>query len=89
MLTTDNDDCTWDLYKSIPSLKDKSKTVFEETIKFNEKHRARSMAGLVDRRRAKVCMPCGGCNVARAGLQLVERFHLSTGCLAAGTVRSH
>ena len=38
MLTTDNYECTWDLYKSIPSLHNKGKTVFDETVEFNEKH---------------------------------------------------
>ena len=30
MLTTDNYECTWDLYKSIPSLNNEGKTVFNE-----------------------------------------------------------
>ncbi len=54
MLTTDNYECTWDLYKSIPSLNNEGKTVFDETVEFNETHKANSMARLVDRRRAKV-----------------------------------
>lgn len=54
MLTTDNYECTWDLYKSIPSLSFTGKTVFEETMEFNEQHKSNSMARLVDRRRAKV-----------------------------------
>jgi len=54
MLTSVNYECTWDLYKSIPSLNDKDKTVFEETADFNEKYKSNSMARLVDRRRAKV-----------------------------------
>jgi len=54
MLTTDNYECTWDLYKSIPSLNSKDKTVFDETVEFNEKHKSNSMARLVDRHRAKV-----------------------------------
>jgi oleate hydratase len=32
MLTTDNYECTWDLFKSIPSLTLPGKTVFDETI---------------------------------------------------------
>ena len=43
MLTTDNYECTWDLYKLIPSLTDRGKTVFEETVGFNQKHLAHSM----------------------------------------------
>src|SRR6266568_5740415 len=54
MLTTDNYECTWDLYRSIPSLTDPGKSVFDETVEFNDKYKAHSMARLVDRRRAKV-----------------------------------
>jgi oleate hydratase len=54
MLTTDNYECTWDLFKSIPSLNHPGKSVFEETVEFNLKHKAHSMARLVDKRRAKV-----------------------------------
>ncbi|MEG3864736.1 MULTISPECIES: oleate hydratase [unclassified Microcoleus] len=54
MLTTDNYECTWDLYKSIPSLSSPGKTVFDETMEFNERHKSNSMARLVDSRRAKV-----------------------------------
>ena len=42
MLTTDNYECTWDLFKSIPSLNNKGKTVFDETVEFNAKHKAHS-----------------------------------------------
>lgn len=54
MLTTDNYECTWDLFKSIPSLHHEGKTVFDETVEFNEKYRSHSMARLVDSRRAKI-----------------------------------
>ena len=54
MLTTDNYECTWDLFKTIPSLSAPGQSVFEETVAFNQKHKANSMARLVDRRRAKV-----------------------------------
>ncbi|MEH2156431.1 oleate hydratase [Nostoc sp.] len=54
MLTTDNYECTWDLFKSIPSLSSPGKTVFDETMEFNEQHKSNSMARLVDSRRAKV-----------------------------------
>ncbi|PZO37199.1 MAG: oleate hydratase [Pseudanabaena frigida] len=54
MLTTDNYECTWDLFKSIPSLHTPDKSVYEETMEFNELHKSNSMARLVDRRRAKV-----------------------------------
>ena len=54
MLTTDNYECTWDLYKTIPSLTRAGKTVFDETVEFNETYKAHSLARLVDSRRAKV-----------------------------------
>ena len=54
MLTTDNYECMWDLYQSIPSLTDKTMSVFDETVAFNEKYKAHSLARLVDKRRAKV-----------------------------------
>jgi oleate hydratase len=54
MLTTDNYECTWDLFKSIPSLASPEKTVFDETIEFNDRYKSHSMARLVDSRRAKV-----------------------------------
>jgi oleate hydratase len=54
MLTTDNYECTWDLFKTIPSLTAPGVSVFEETVAFNEKHLPNSMARLVDCRRAKV-----------------------------------
>jgi oleate hydratase len=69
MLTTDNYECTWDLYKSIPSLINKGKTVFEETVEFNEKHTSHSMARLVDRRRAKV-------PVTSMGFSMQDRIEL-------------
>lgn len=54
MLTTDNYECTWDLFKSIPSLQHAGKSVFEETVDFNERYHSNSKARLVDKRRAKV-----------------------------------
>ena len=54
MLTTDNYECTWDLFKSIPSLTRPERSVFDETLEFNEKHVSKAMARLVDSRRAKV-----------------------------------
>lgn len=54
MLTTDHYECTWDLFKTIPSLTSARVSVFQETVAFNEKHPAHSMARLVDRRRAIV-----------------------------------
>jgi oleate hydratase len=54
MLTFDNYECTWGLFKTIPSLSEPSKSVFDETVEFNEKYKSHSMARLVDARRARV-----------------------------------
>ena len=69
MLTTENYECTWDLYKSIPSLNHEGKSVFDETVEFNERHKSNSMARLVDRRRAKV-------PVASMGFSMQDRVEL-------------
>jgi oleate hydratase len=69
MLTTDNYECTWDLYKTIPSLTAKGMSVFDETVAFNEKYKAHSMARLVDRRRAKV-------PVTSMGFSMQDRIEL-------------
>lgn len=54
MLTTDNYECTWDLFKTIPSLQSAGLSVFDETVAFNKKHVSHATARLVDRRRARV-----------------------------------
>lgn len=64
MLTTDNYECTWELYKSIPSLTRPGKSVFDETVEFNEQHQAHSQARLVDRRRAIVPVKSMGFSLA-------------------------
>ena len=69
MLTTDNYECTWDLFKSIPSLVDPKKSVFDETVEFNQKHKANSLARLVDRRRARVA-------VTSMGFSMQDRMEL-------------
>jgi oleate hydratase len=52
MLTTDNFECTWGLFKSVPSLIQPDKSVYDETIEFNKKMKTHSTARLVDRNRA-------------------------------------
>lgn len=69
MLTTDNYECTWDLFKTIPSLRHPGQSVFEETLAFNDEHRAHSRARLVDRRRAKV-------PVSSMGFSMQDRIEL-------------
>ena len=69
MLTTDNYECTWDLFKTIPSLTAPGRTVFEETLAFNERHHSHALARLVDRRVAKVGVPS-------MGFSMQDRFEL-------------
>ncbi|MFZ6742855.1 oleate hydratase [Undibacterium sp. JH2W] len=69
MLTTDNYECTWDLFKSIPSLHNPGRSVFEETVEFNEHHQSNSKARLVDQRRAKV-------PVSSMGFSMQDRMEL-------------
>ena len=69
MMTTDNYECTWDLFKSIPSLITAGRTVYDETVEFNERHKAHSLARLVDDNRAKV-------PVASMGFSMRDRIEL-------------
>jgi len=69
MLTTDNYECTWGLFKSIPSLVDPDKTVFDETVEFNQMIKAHSQARLVDRNRAIV-------DVTSMGFSMSDRMEL-------------
>ena len=69
MLTTDNYECTWDLFKSIPSLNHPGKSVFEETVEFNAQHKSHAQARLVDSRRAKV-------PVSTMGFSMQDRMEL-------------
>lgn len=71
MLTTDNYECTWDLFKSIPSLVTPTETVYAETIEFNEKTKARSQARLVDHNRAIL-------DVTSMGFTMKDRMELFT-----------
>jgi len=69
MLTTDNYECTWGLFKSIPSLASPGKTVFDETIEFNVRNVSHSKARLVDRDGAKV-------DVTSMGFSMQDRIEL-------------
>jgi oleate hydratase len=52
MLTTDNYECTWDLFKSIPSLEHPGR--LRRDLAFNEANKSHSHARLVDRNRFKL-----------------------------------
>ena len=85
MLTTDNYECTWDLYKSIPSLNKEGKSVFDETVEFNEKYKANSMARLVDRRRAKVPVTSMGFSM-RDRLELLKLSNADEDAVGASCI---
>ena len=69
MLTTDNYECTWDLFKSIPSLEHPGQSVLDETLAFNERNPSHSQARLVDRNRFRV-------DVTSMGFTLADRVEL-------------
>jgi oleate hydratase len=81
MLTTDNYECTWDLFKSIPSLSDAGRSVYEETLEFNEKHVSHAKARLVGRNAA--ILP-----VSSMGFSMQDRIELLKLSRAAETVLS-
>jgi oleate hydratase len=54
MFTAENYECTWDLFKTIPSLSSACHSVYEETMGFNNVYKSHSMARLVDAHRARV-----------------------------------
>ncbi len=85
MLTTDNYECTWDLCRSIPSIHNPGKSVFEETVEFNEEHLANSMARLVDRRRAKVPVSSMGFSM-QDRIELLKLSQASEDTLAASCI---
>lgn len=69
MFTTDNYECTWGLFKTIPSLGEPHKTVFDETIEFNERIKSHARARLVDGNRAIV-------DVSSMGFTMKDRVEL-------------
>jgi oleate hydratase len=88
MLTTDNYECTWDLYKTIPSLTTPGKTVFDETIEFNEHYKSNSLARLVDRRRAKIPVSSMGFSM-RNRQELLELSYAEESVLGASCITDH
>lgn len=69
MLNFETFECTWNLLKTIPSLEDSSKSVFEEIVNFNKTLNPHSKARLIDKNRDKI-------NVAKLGLTNKHRFEL-------------
>ena len=73
MLTTDTYECTWSLFKSLPSLTTPRETVFSETIEFNAQNHSHARARLVDRHCAKLEVEPMGFSMHDRG----ERFKLA------------
>ena len=88
MLTTDNYECTWDLFKTIPSLTAPGSTVYEETLAFNERHRSHALARLVDRRAAKVGVPSMGFSM-QDRLELLKLSRADESELGASRITDH
>lgn len=82
MLTTDNYECTWDLYKSIPSLLTPGLSVYDETLAFNREHLPESMARLVDKRRGIVPVASMGFSIHDRG-ELLALYNKDEVSLAA------
>ncbi|OYW46689.1 MAG: oleate hydratase, partial [Rhodobacterales bacterium 12-65-15] len=69
MLTSDNYECTWDLFRTIPSIYEEGVSVHDETMAFNKVHVSHAQARLVDSRRARV-------PVASMGFSMQDRVDL-------------
>ncbi len=69
MLTTDNYECTWGVYKTIPSLTNPKTSVFDETVAFNKANVPHSEASLIDRNRTIT-------DVTTMGFTMADRVEL-------------
>jgi oleate hydratase len=69
MLTTDNYECTWELFKGIPSLITPGQSVYDETVALNERLKSHARARLIDRNRAIL-------DVRSMGFSMTDRVEL-------------
>jgi oleate hydratase len=88
MLTTDNYECTWELFKSIPSITQPGRSVFDETLEFNERHVSHAMARLVDSRRAKVPVASMGFSM-HDRVELLQLANADEASLGASCITDH
>ena len=88
MLTTDNDECTWALFKSIPSLTQPGRSVFDETLAFNELHVSNAKARLVDAQRGKVPVSSMGFSV-QDRVELLKLVNAAETTLGASCITDH
>jgi oleate hydratase len=85
MLTTDNYECTWDLFRTIPSLSQPGRSVYDETVAFNEQHVPHSKARLIDRNRFKVGVTSMGFTMEDR-LELLKLIEADEGTLGASPI---
>jgi oleate hydratase len=88
MLTTDNYECTWDLFASVPSLVHPGQTVLDETLAFNELHKSHSQARLVDRNRHKLDVTSMGFSL-RDRMQLLKLHEADEAALGNSPITDH
>jgi oleate hydratase len=69
MLTSDNYECFWDLFKTIPSLENPKVSVFDDTMAFNKLHVPHAQARLVDRNGHRT-------DVTTMGFTMADRLEL-------------
>jgi oleate hydratase len=88
MLTSDNYECTWDLFKSIPSLHTPGSSVFDETMAFNERHVSHAHARLVDSHRARVPVTSMRFSI-QDRLELLKLSRAEESALGASCITDH
>jgi oleate hydratase len=88
MLATDDCACTWALFKSIPSLTPAGRSVFDETLAFNEAHRPDAQARLVDARCAKLPVSPTGFSVQDRA-ELLRLVNAPEASLGASCITDH
>lgn len=69
MMNSPTYECTWDLYKFIPSLTAPGKSVYQETMDFNDQVKTDAHSRLVDRNRKKL-------DVTSLGFSMRDRMQL-------------
>ena len=85
MLTFDNYECFWNLFKTIPSLENPQHSVFDDTVAFNKQHVAQAQARLVDRNVHRSDVTAMGFTMADR-LELVKLTEASEQALGASRI---
>lgn len=76
MLTFDIYECLWGLFKTIPSINNPDKSVYDETVEFNEVVKTHAQARIVDKNRATPDVSTMGFTMGDR-LELVRLFEAS------------